>query len=281
MNPFARLAVAAIAIVLAVGGAPISWHPAGPGRRTRRPRHHHHHPRLRLSPQATAIHRRPPAVGERRRPPSADFVYPGTLHPRIRPAADVHDRPRGRTQLRAGFKCRGSIDANLPVDRSRVRHQPRIEVSTIVRVDKSMTRRKPGRPDRSAGRPRRLDRKSAWSTVDAQKAVQVGGLAATQLDTRTSEWTCPSARFPGVTDVGLGLGATPLGGPAVRRAGLWASDRHHPRTQRMARWPSSCSSPSLISSSGTDLFSRERLRPAFAQLAGLAGGVLGWQPRYG
>ena len=44
-------------------------------------------------------------------------------------------------------------------------------------------------------------------TVNARKAVQVGGLAATQLDIRTGDKDVSFGPIPGVTDPGLGLGA--------------------------------------------------------------------------
>jgi hypothetical protein len=44
-------------------------------------------------------------------------------------------------------------------------------------------------------------------TVTAQKAVQVGGRARTQLDVRTGNKDLSFGPIPGVTDVGLGLGA--------------------------------------------------------------------------
>src|SRR5258707_406505 len=44
-------------------------------------------------------------------------------------------------------------------------------------------------------------------TVIGRKAVQVGGVAATQLDTQTGAQDLSFGPIPGVTDPGLGLGA--------------------------------------------------------------------------
>ena len=78
----------------------------------------------------------------------------------------------------------------------------------VVRVDKLNDPANPGRWS-----TRRADL-AAWLasrsgvTVNKQKAVQVGGLAATQLDIRTGDKDLGFGLIPGVTDPKLGLNAS-------------------------------------------------------------------------
>ena len=194
MNTYARWAVAAIAVVLAIGGAAYFLAPAGgqvggPPKATPSP------PAPTALPSASAVIL-----------PSSEFVYPGTYIPAFDPGLTFKIDREVQHNCAPGFKCRGSIDVNLPAWLGLEFGQPRIEVN-VVRVDKVNDPAKPGAlidpPADLAGwlasRP--------GVTVDAQKAVQVGGLAATQLDIHTGDKDLSFGPITGVTDVGLGLGA--------------------------------------------------------------------------
>ena len=77
----------------------------------------------------------------------------------------------------------------------------------VIRVDKVND---PATPGELMDPPADL---AAWIvnrpglTVTAQKAVQVGGLAGTQLDVRTGNKDLSWGPIPGVTDITLGLSA--------------------------------------------------------------------------
>jgi hypothetical protein len=219
MNTYARWAVAAIAIVLAIGGAAYFLAPAGGqigGTPTAAP-----------SPSASTsvIVSATPAAAASSVPfqlAKEGFVYPGRWAPAFDPAFTFTVNREVEHNCAPGFACRGSIDVNLPGWLSLEFGQPLIEVN-VVRVDKVNDPAKPGAlidpPADLAGwlasRP--------GVTMDTQKAVQVGGLAATQLDIRTGDQDVSFGPITGVTDVGLGLGANwtarlfvvPVGGRQV------------------------------------------------------------------
>ncbi len=137
---------------------------------------------------------------------SEGFVYPGTYVPAFDPSLTFTIDREVQHNCAPGIECRGSIDANLPGWIDIEFGQPRIEVH-VVRVDKVND---PAKPGTVIDAPADL---AAWIasrpgvTVNAQKAVQVGGLAATQLDIRTGDKDVSFGPIPGVTDPGLGLGA--------------------------------------------------------------------------
>jgi hypothetical protein len=203
MNTYARWAVAAIAIVLAIGGAAYVLAPAGGqigGPPTTSP-----------SPSASTsvIVPATPAATASSTPfqlAKEGFVYPGRWAPAFEPAFTFAVNREVEHNCAPGFACRGSIDVNLPGWLGLEFGEPRIEVN-IVRVDKVND---PATPGALIDPPADL---AGWLasrpgvTVDAQKAVQVGGLAATQLDVRTGDQDVSFGPIPGVTDIGLGLGA--------------------------------------------------------------------------
>ncbi len=204
MNTYARWAVAAIAVVLAIGGAAYFLAPAGG----------------QVGGPPIATPSASPSSGSRRRlrrPGRADaasaailaaegFVYPGMYVPAFDPGLTFTIDREVQHNCAPGSLCRGSIDANLPGWIDIEFGLPRIEVH-VVRVDKVND---PANPGAVIDPPADL---ATWIasrpgvTVNAQKAVQVGGLAATQLDVQTGNKDLSFGPIPGVTDPTLGLGA--------------------------------------------------------------------------
>ena len=200
MNTYARWAVAAIAIVLAVGGAAYFLGPSGSrvggppiasppssSRATGSPR-----PSVTPSPSQSIL-------------ANQGFVYPGAYVPAFDPPLTFTIDREVEHNCAPGFKCRGSIDVNQAAWLGLEFGQPRIEVN-VVRVDKVADPVKAGRlidppSDLAAwigGRP--------GLTVIARKAVTVGGLPGTQLDVQTGNKGIGFGPIPGVTDPGFGLG---------------------------------------------------------------------------
>jgi len=197
MNTYARWAVAAIAVVLAIGGAAYVLAPGGgqiggPPNATPSP-----------SPSAVASATSPASPIPL---PKAEFVYPGTYVPAFDPGLTFTVDHEVEHNCAPNFRCRGSIDVDLPGWMGLEFGQPRIEVN-IIRVDKLND---PAKPGSLMDPPADL---AAWVagtpgvTVSSQKAVKVGGLAATQLDVRTGNKDVAFGPIPGVTDIGFGLGA--------------------------------------------------------------------------
>lgn len=198
MNTSARWAVAAIAVVLAISGAAYFLAPAGgqiggPPIATPTPS------------SSSAVASATPAASPVPLP-TAEFVYPGTYVPAFDPGLTFTIDREVKHNCAPGFKCRGSIDVDLPGWMGIEFGQPRIEVN-VIRVDKVDD---PANPGSLMDPPADL---AAWLasrpgvTVTSQKAVKVGGLAATQLDLRTGTKDLSFGPIPGVTDVGFGLGA--------------------------------------------------------------------------
>jgi hypothetical protein len=208
MNSYARWAIAAIAILIAVGGtayliAPGGSQVGGP-------------PTATVSPSASAApsgSAAPTAQAPTARPSpspsilaSEGFVYPGTYVPRFDPPMTFTIAHEVEHHCAPDFQCRGSIDANLPAWIDLEFGMPRIEAH-IFRVDKLNDPTKAGR---LIDPPADL---AAWIashpglTVIARKAVTVGDLAATQLDVRTGNKDVGFGPITGVTDPGMGLGA--------------------------------------------------------------------------
>jgi len=195
MNTYARWAVAAIAVVLAIGGAAYFLAPAGG--------------QVGGPPNAT-----PSATSSPTALPSASaailasegFVYPGTYVPAFDPGLTFTIDREVQHNCAPGSVCGGTIDANFPGWLDIEFGMPRIEVH-VVRVDKVND---PAKPGAVIDPPADL---AAWLasrpgvTVNARKAVQVGGLAATQLDIRTGDKDLVFGPIPGVADPTLGLGA--------------------------------------------------------------------------
>ena len=205
MNPIARFAFAAIAIVVVVGGALYLFAPGqgsvgGPPAATASPSSS-------PSPQATA---RPTASATPSPSPVAlangGFVYPGTYIPQFDPPMTLTIDREVEHHCEPGSRCRGSIDANLPAWIDIEFGGPRIE-AFIFRVDKLND---PAKAGRLIDPPADL---AAWIasrpglTVIAQKGVTVGGLAGTQIDVRTGNKGVAFGPITGVTDPGMGIDA--------------------------------------------------------------------------
>lgn len=207
MNTRARWAVAAIAVVLVIGGAAYLLTPAGgqvggPSNAT---------PSATSSSSSAVASATPPtptAVPSASPVtlPTAEFVYPGTYVPAFDPGLTFTIDHEVEHNCAPGFKCRGSIDVDLAGWLGLEFGLPKIEVN-VVRVDKVND---PAKPGALIDPPADL---AAWIasrpgvTVTAQKAVQVGGLAGTQLDVRTGSKDVSIGPIPGITEFGLGLNA--------------------------------------------------------------------------
>jgi hypothetical protein len=194
MNTYARWAVAAIAVVLAIGGAAYFLAPAGGG--VGGP------PNATPSPPApTALPSASPAILA-----SQGFVYPGTYVPAFDPGLTFTIDREVQHNCAPGSKCSGSINVNLPAWMDLEFGLPRIE-AFIFRVDKVND---PAKPGRLMDPPADL---AAWIasrpglTVIAQKGVTVGGLAGTQIDVRTGNKGVAFGPITGVTDPGMGIDA--------------------------------------------------------------------------
>ncbi len=206
MNTYARWAVAAIAVVLAIGGAAYFLAPAGgqiggPPNATPSATSSSPSAVASATPSASAVASASPAILA-----SEGSVYPGTYVPAFDPGLTFTIDHEVEHNCAPNFKCRGTIDANLPGWMNIEFGLPRIEVH-FVRVDKVND---PAKPGELIDPPADL---AAWLgsrpgvTVIAQKAVQVGGLAATQLDLQAGDKDVSFGPIPGVTDPGLGFGA--------------------------------------------------------------------------
>ena len=205
MNTYARWAVAAIAVVLAIGGAAYFLAPAG-GQFGGTP---NATPSATPSSSSVVASATPSASAAL---PSASpaalaadgFVYPGTYIPAFDPGLtftidrEVEHRcaPEG---IQAGFKCRGSIDVNLPVWLNVEFGLPRIEIS-IGRVDKVFDPKHPATLiDPPADLASWISKLPGVTVVTAPTTVKVGGLNATQFDV-TSSKDVQIGPIPGVTD---------------------------------------------------------------------------------
>jgi len=195
MNTYARWAVAAIAIVLAIGGAAYFLAPPGGqvgGTPTASP-----------SPSAST------SVIDSATPfqlAKEGFIYPGTWAPAFDPPLTFKIVREVEHNCQPGFACRGDIDVNLPGWLGLEFGQPRIEIN-VIRVDKVND---PVHAGQVIDPPTDL---AAWIasrtdlTVVSQKPVTVGGLAATQLDVQVHGKDITFGPIPGVTDVTAGIGA--------------------------------------------------------------------------
>ena len=197
MNTYARWAVAAIAVVLAIGGAAYFLAPAGgqvggPPNATSSAASSSSSPAPTVLPSASAATL-----------PNSEFVYPGRYVPAFDPGFTFTINREVQHNCAPGFKCRGSVDANLPGWVGLEFGLPRIEMN-VIRVDKVHDPANPGQlidppQDLAGGIASRPD-----LTVLTQKPVTVGGLAATQLDVQTGK-PIEFGPIPGVTDLGFGL----------------------------------------------------------------------------
>ena len=207
MTTPARVATAAVIGVLAVGGAflflgrPGQAVVGGPGPSTT--------PASAVAPTVVQTASPTPLATVAQPSPSpsilaGDVVYPGTYVPKFDPPMTFTIDKEVEHNCAPGFRCRGSINVNLPGWLDIEFGQPKIE-AMIFRLDQLND---PARPGRLIDPPADL---AAWIasrpglTVTAQKAVTVGGLAATQLDVRTGNKDIGFGPIPGVTDPGFGL----------------------------------------------------------------------------
>ena len=155
MNTYARWAVAAIAVVLAIGGAAYFLAPAGGQVGGRRP-------------IATVAVSDRSATRRPRRLPSASAAVlasrglrlPGNVCSSLRPGADIHDRPRGPAQLRT--RLRRAAAASMPTSPAGSVSSSACPGSRCTSCASTRSTTRPTRGgDRSAGRPRGVDRKPA------------------------------------------------------------------------------------------------------------------------
>ncbi len=209
MNIYARWAIAAIAVVIAVGGAAYFLAPAGGGVGGTPTAVPSPSPSASASPAVTATP--VPSVASLATPsPSPSvlakegFVYPGRYVPAFDPGLTftiAHEvehscAPEG---IQAGFQCRGSIDANLPVWLNVEFGQPRIEIH-IGRVDKVFDPKHPATLiDPPADLASWISKLPGVTVVTAPTTVKVGGLDATQFDVTESK-AVRIGPIPGVTD---------------------------------------------------------------------------------
>ena len=155
MNTYARWAVAAIAVVLAIGGAAYFLAPAGGQVGGPADRH---------TISNSVSRRRPPRprrrLGERCHPRGRRLRLPGNVRSSLRSGADIHDRPRGPAQLRTRLHVPRQHRCQPPwLDRPRVRPAQDRGACRARRQGQRPGRSRRG--DRSAGRPRSVDRKPA------------------------------------------------------------------------------------------------------------------------
>lgn len=206
MNPLARMAAAAVVIALAIGSVVyVLATPDGGlgGRSVASPA-----PTASPSPLATPTPAATPSLPSLS--PSAlahdGFVYPGSYVPQFDPPMTFAIASEVQHNCAPNFRCRGSIDANLPGWLDLEFGLPRIEAQ-IVRVDKLND---PAHPGRLIDPPTDL---ATWIasrpglTVARRASVEVGGLAATRLDVQIGNKDVGLGPIPGVADPGIGYGA--------------------------------------------------------------------------
>jgi hypothetical protein len=203
MNPFARIAVAAFAVVAALVGAIYVLAPGG-GVGGRLPATASPSGRPSPSPLVTAS---PTPIPTQLA--STGDIFPGTYVPQFDPAFTFRIDSEVQHNCAPGYQCRGNIDANSAGWIYLEFGLPAIEFG-MVRVDKLND---PAHSGRLIDPPADL---AAWIasrpglTVIAQKAVTVGGLAGTQLDVRTGTNDVQFGPIPGVTDPANGLSANSM-----------------------------------------------------------------------
>ena len=256
--------------------------PGGGRSEVRRPRPPLRQPRRR--------HRRQPCrplkprqLGHRRARPSSRTKassIPDTYLPQFDPPVAFTIDREVQHNCAPDFQCRGSIDANLPgwVD---------LEFGSTPDRDRasSGSTRSMTRPTRAGSwirpptwRPGSQQARSDGSSPEARH----GGWPAPRPSSMSRRKARPSSfgPIPASTDPGFGIGPNTLQ-PAHRRPGRRSPDRHRIARRGPVR-RTRAAAPRRLRSSGADSRSvRERLRPALAQLAGLAGGVLGMSTRLG
>jgi hypothetical protein len=203
MNTYARLAVAAVAIVIALGGAAYLLAPAGkvggPPAAS---------PSIVPSPSATASST--PAATAAPSPTTLaqeGFVYPGSYVTAFQPSMTITIDREVEHHCAPNFRCRGSIDVNQAGWLSLEFGQPKIEMD-VFRVDKVND---PAHPasliDAPADLATWIAGRKGLTVINPPKPVTVGGLAGTQVDVRGGSKALTFGPIPGVTAFGMGLAA--------------------------------------------------------------------------
>jgi hypothetical protein len=208
MNLYARWAIAAIAILVSVGGALYFLAPAGGevgGPPTSAPT---------PSASTSVIASVTPAATRSSTPfllAKEGFIYPGAWAPAFDPAFTFTIDREVEHQCAPGFACRGSIDVNQPAWLGLEFGIPAIEAN-IWRIDKVNDQADPSRlidpPADLAGWMTNLP---GITLVAPPKAVTVGGLPGTQLDIRGGSKDVTIGPIPDVTEFGLGITANTTG----------------------------------------------------------------------
>jgi hypothetical protein len=203
MNTYARLAVAAVAIVIAVGGAAYFLTPAGGkigGPPTASPSFVPS-PSARPSATSTATAAPTPTILAQQ-----GSVFPGRYVTAFQPSLTITIDREVQHRCAPGFQCQGSINVNQAAWLDLEFGQPKIEMM-INRVDKVND---PAHPGSLIDPPADL---AAWiasrpgvTITNPPKAVTVGGLGGTQVDLKAGTKGLSIGPIPGVTDPGLGLG---------------------------------------------------------------------------
>jgi hypothetical protein len=204
MNLYARLAIAAIAIVVAVGSAAYFLAPAGGqvgGPPTAAPS-----PSASTSVTASATPAGTPPVSPFLLAKEG-FIYPGRWAPAFDPAFTFTVDREVEHQCAPGFACRGSIDVNQAAWLGLEFGIPAIEAN-IFRIDKVNDQADPtSLIDPPADLGGWITTLPGITLVAPPKAVTVGGLPATQLDIRGGSKDVTVGPITGVTEFGFGLGA--------------------------------------------------------------------------
>lgn len=207
MNPLARMAVAAVVIAVAIGGAvyvlaPPNGGVGGPPAASPTPTVSPS-PRTTPTPLATAALPSPsPSVLA-----NDGFVYPGMYVPQFDPPMMFTIDKEVEHNCAPGFRCRGSIDVNQAAWLGLEFGQPKIEVN-VFRVDKVNDPAHPGTLiDPPADLATWIASRPGVTVVNPPKPVTVGGLTGTQFDLRIGSKDVPIGPITGITDFGLGLGA--------------------------------------------------------------------------
>ncbi len=200
MSPIVRFAIAAVAIVVVVGGVLYVFAPAQGGVGGRPTATASPTPRPTSTPSASPTPAPSPAALA-----DVGVVFPGTYVPRFDPPLTFTIDREVEHNCAPGYDCRGNVNANLPAWLDFEFGLPRIEVF-VFRVDKVNDPAQPGRvmdppadlADWIAGQP--------GLTVIAQKVVTVGGLEGTQLDVQTEDKDVAFGPITGVTEPSMALG---------------------------------------------------------------------------
>jgi hypothetical protein len=142
---------------------------------------------------------------------TSGFVYPGTYRTAFDLGLTLTINHEVENGCAPGFRCRGSIDSNLPAwiyfefGNSPPEYPP-LEVS-VLRVDKVVDIKHPGQLiDPPADFAGWIAKYPGMTTLAPPTAVKIGGIDATQLDVRAGTTGATFGPIPGVSDPSSGLG---------------------------------------------------------------------------